>query len=527
MSSPKANKGGTPAGSFVNENGDLVMAKEDLAPGPDLLGKEMVGVQVPGKILYYLFEDADYFESWGPKGRPFVLAARLIANVMNVFIVISTVAFCFETKQEYSADPHRNPVEWEFFEAQWAYVEVTCVLLFTVDLGVRAGGSVAASGGEFGPAEDGTPSTAAAFINDPMNWIDCFAIAPFYMRLVVEEIPDLRFLRVIRLARILRGLKTAKYGSLGGVVVDIVKSSVGALFIPIYFMCLALIIFSSIMFYIEKTREQRCTMGDGTIYQPYDSSNTSLGNEGCATKYGCTCAGELSYITYDHQIWSDEMYGSIPDAFWWCIVTFTTVGYGDKYPRTGMGRILCSATMFAGIFFLAMPLTIVGSSFSDAWDKLQGKRLKAESHERQAGIDDEEPVWFPNYKKVAKLREDIKAHLHRSLHLIEELRDDSQRDNAGDEIVGAWDKNVEKLKHARDHFDVVVGLYDPDAEEMHKEILIRYADQAAAEEAAEAAAKKAEKEQKIADAKAAKAAKEAKEVMTEETNEANEDGESE
>ena len=495
--SPKANKDGTPAGSFINENGDLVMAK---GPAPDLLGKEMIGVKAPGTILYYLFEDPLYFETWGPKGRPFTLAAKIIANVINVFIVISTVAFCFETKQEYSPDPHRNPVDYEYYESQWTYVEVTCVLLFTVDLGVRAGGAVAAG-----------RETFDTFIGDAMNWIDFAAIAPFYIRIVVE-VPDLRFFRVIRLARILRSLKSAKYGSLGAVVVDIVKSSVGALFIPIYFMVLALIVFSSVMFYIEKTREQRCSMGDGTIYQPWNTANTSLGNEGCATKYGCECAGDLSYITYDHQEWSDEMYGSIPEAFWWCIVTFTTVGYGDKYPRTGMGRILCFVTMFAGIFFLAMPLTIVGSSFSDSWDNLQGKRLKAESHERQAGIDDDAPVWFPNYKKVALMRDDIRAHLLRSLHLVEELRDDARRDNAGDAVVGAWEKNVEKLKDGRDHFDVVIGLYDEDAEAQHKVLMAEYAAEAAAEEAA----KEAEAAQKLEDAKAAKvAAKEPKEEANE------------
>ena len=85
------------------------------------------------------------------------------------------------------------------------------------------------------------------------------------------------------------------------------------------------------------------------------------------------------------------------DSFWWCIVTFTTVGYGDKYPRTTAGRFVCAVTMFCGIFFLAMPLTIVGSSFSDAWDKLQTRKLKMAAHDKLAAKE-----WTPDYEKVRR-----------------------------------------------------------------------------------------------------------------------------
>jgi hypothetical protein len=77
------------------------------------------------------------------------------------------------------------------------------------------------------------------------------------------------------------------------------------------------------------------------------------------------------------------------------------------------------------------------------------------------------------------------------MHLMEELRDDARRENAGKEIVAAWEKNVEKLKGARDHFDVVIGLYDPNAEAKHKELMEGYAKDAAVAEAAKEAAKAA------------------------------------
>lgn len=416
----------------------------DAPPEHDLAAE----AAMPALIIYHLFEDPSFFESWGPRGKPFMITAKIIGMVINLLIIVSTVAFCFETMVDFSPDPHRNPATWEKWDSRWKSVEITCVVLFSLDLVIRGLGAAAAGKGSL-------------FIGDGMNWIDFLAIFPFYVRLVWADFFDLRFLRVIRLARILRSLKSAKYGSLGAVVVDIVKNSVGALFIPVYFMILALIVFSSIMFYIEQTRERRCEMGDGTFYQPWDTANTSLGNEGCDTEYGCACAGVLSYVTYDNQFWSDEMYSSIPDSFWWCIVTFTTVGYGDKYPRTGLGRLLCGVTMFCGIFFLAMPLTIVGSSFSDAWENLQSKRLKAEAHERQVKDEEgNEPLWQPDYAKVASMKADIKAHLLRAKALVEELRTDSVKEGGGTEVMSAWEKNIEKLSDADEDFDVVIGLYN-------------------------------------------------------------------
>lgn len=40
---------------------------------------------------------------------------------------------------------------------------------------------------------------------------------------------------------------------------------------------------------------------------------------------------------------------SFPDAVWWAIVTITTVGYGDLYPVTGLGRMIATGMMVAGI----------------------------------------------------------------------------------------------------------------------------------------------------------------------------------
>lgn len=58
---------------------------------------------------------------------------------------------------------------------------------------------------------------------------------------------------------------------------------------------------------------------------------------------------------------------SIPDTFWWCIETITTVGYGDIYPVTWLGKIVASVAMCIGILVIAFPITLFGIHFSEIW----------------------------------------------------------------------------------------------------------------------------------------------------------------
>ena len=54
---------------------------------------------------------------------------------------------------------------------------------------------------------------------------------------------------------------------------------------------------------------------------------------------------------------------SIPQSFWWCIVTLTTVGYGDMYPYSVEGKIVGVLTMLVGLIMLALPPSIIGTNF--------------------------------------------------------------------------------------------------------------------------------------------------------------------
>ncbi|MCZ4297467.1 ion transporter [Henriciella marina] len=60
-----------------------------------------------------------------------------------------------------------------------------------------------------------------------------------------------------------------------------------------------------------------------------------------------------------------ENFASIPRAIWWAIATLTTVGYGDVYPITPLGRIFASVIAIAGIGMVALPAGVFASAFSD------------------------------------------------------------------------------------------------------------------------------------------------------------------
>jgi voltage-gated potassium channel len=60
-----------------------------------------------------------------------------------------------------------------------------------------------------------------------------------------------------------------------------------------------------------------------------------------------------------------EVFGSIPAALWWAIVTMTTTGYGDVVPKTVLGKILSGIVMTSGIAAIALWAGILASGYAE------------------------------------------------------------------------------------------------------------------------------------------------------------------
>ena len=73
---------------------------------------------------------------------------------------------------------------------------------------------------------------------------------------------------------------------------------------------------------------------------------------------------------------------SIPTAFYWVVVTMTTIGYGDIYPTTGLGKLVGSMCAVSGVLVLSLPIPIIAGNF-EAFHKNQQKMTKAEKGKKK------------------------------------------------------------------------------------------------------------------------------------------------
>jgi voltage-gated potassium channel len=91
-------------------------------------------------------------------------------------------------------------------------------------------------------------------------------------------------------------------------------------------------------------------------------------------------SGSLLYLAEAEA--QPEKFGSIPRSLWWAIVTLTTVGYGDAYPVTALGRLLAGFIAIVGVSLIALPTGLFASSFTEAME-----RQRRRDEDNEAGPD--------------------------------------------------------------------------------------------------------------------------------------------
>jgi len=81
--------------------------------------------------------------------------------------------------------------------------------------------------------------------------------------------------------------------------------------------------------------------------------------------------GAIAVYFYERHATTSNIH-TLGESIWWSLVTVTTVGYGDYYPVTTLGRIVAVFIMATGILTLAVVTAQVASSFVDQGSRTAG-----------------------------------------------------------------------------------------------------------------------------------------------------------
>ncbi|XP_077565270.1 voltage-gated potassium channel KCNC2 isoform X2 [Stigmatopora nigra] len=281
-------------------------------------------------------------------------AARFIAFASLFFILVSITTFCLETHEAFhtiinkakttrnNSAPDAGPPQYEIeTDPALTYVEAVCVFWFTTEFLVRV---------TFCPVK-------LEFIKSLLNIIDFVAILPFYLEVGLSGLSSqaakdvLGFLRVVRFVRILRIFKLTRHFVGLRVLGHTLRASTNEFLLLIIFLALGVLIFATMIYYAERIGAKP--------NDPSASLHTKFKN--------------------------------IPIGFWWAVVTMTTLGYGDMYPKTWSGMVVGALCALAGVLTIAMPVPVIVNNFgmyyslAMAKQKLPKKRKKHIPQAAQGG----------------------------------------------------------------------------------------------------------------------------------------------
>ncbi|PHO08952.1 hypothetical protein CPG37_11535, partial [Malaciobacter canalis] len=158
----------------------------------------------------------------------------------------------------------------------------------------------------------------------PLMIVDLIVLLPFYLTFFNI---DLGFLRGLRIIRIFKLFRLAKFNEFDKIITEILKEKKEEFLYIVIAIFILLFTLTPLVYFVE------------TKAQP-------------------------------------EVFTSMSTTLWWSVTTFTTVGYGDMYPITTMGRMLTTVVSALGIAFYAIPGSIFTSSLLD---KINEKRKEKDN----------------------------------------------------------------------------------------------------------------------------------------------------
>ncbi|MBR2964796.1 MAG: ion transporter [Lentisphaeria bacterium] len=197
------------------------------------------------------------------------------------------------------------------------------------------------------------------YVTSPMAIIDLISILPFLVP--VLHTYNLVGVRVFRLVRLLRIFKLNRYSDALAAIGDVFRRKSQQMVASVFFVSMILILASLLIYYAEHDA------------QPDQFENAFSG-------------------------------------LWWAVATLTTVGYGDIYPITPLGRFLGAIIAILGIGMVAVPTSILSAGFMEVLEKETS--AEKEAGRESAGKDGKPDEEKSADGKAAAAQEDAPAHPH-------------------------------------------------------------------------------------------------------------------
>lgn len=215
------------------------------------------------------------------------------------------------------------------FKQQLFYFELVSVIVFSTEYLIRI------LTADFLFPEESPLKARLKYMRSGMAVIDLLAILPFYLPFLITM--DTRFVRTLRLLRLFRIFKLGRYSKSLKMMADVLKEKAGDLLIALFVTLLLLTVASILMYYVE------------------------------------------------HDV-QPEIFPNIVATFWWAIATLTTVGYGDVYPVTGLGKLISGIIAILGIGMVALPTGIISSAFVDKITEARKAKAREEAKSNPKSI---------------------------------------------------------------------------------------------------------------------------------------------
>ena len=160
-----------------------------------------------------------------------------------------------------------------------------------------------------------------------MAFMDLLAILPWYLPFISADLRFLRFVRMTRLLRLTRVVKLGRYLSALQSIKRVIRLSASRL-VAAVILCLTVMLLSAIIIY--------------TVESPVQP----------------------------------EQFPNVLSSLWWAVMTLTTVGYGDVYPVTSVGRFFAGVISLVGIGIIAITTGIIAAGFTTVMPKEEKEEIE-------------------------------------------------------------------------------------------------------------------------------------------------------